>query len=83
MSIGSDQIYCLIVDRDDNFNEYLGTYDCTTGVMTQISTSPVSIAANNGTTPIIDPVNCKYIYLAISPTFETEVITIDLTSGNV
>jgi gliding motility-associated-like protein len=73
-------IYCIMVDQNNSWNEYLGKYDISTGTMTQISASPVSGFVNNGTNPIIDPVNRKYIYLTNNP---GPVKIIDLDNGQV
>jgi hypothetical protein len=73
-------MYCLMVDQNNANNEYLGTFNTTTGAMTQISTTSTSTALNNGTTPIIDPINRKFIYSNGNP---GPVKIIDLDNGNV
>jgi len=77
---GYSQTYCLMVDQNNGSQEYLGTYDISTGLMNQISTSPTSSFANNGTSPVIDPINRKYIYSNGNP---GPVKIIDLDNGSV
>ncbi|MCP4441840.1 MAG: T9SS type A sorting domain-containing protein [Aureispira sp.] len=74
------QIYCIIVDQSNGWQEYLGKFDIGTGTMTQLSSSPIASSVNNGTNPVIDPINRKYIYLSNNP---GPLKIIDLDSGSV
>ena len=69
-----------MVDISNGWQEYFGTFDISSGSMNQISISTISSFVNNGTTPVIDPINRKYIYSSSSP---GPVIIIDLDNGTV
>lgn len=79
-TVAFNQTYCIMVDQDDGFKEYLGIFDISTGNLEKVSTSNVSSFVNNGTSPIIDPVNGKYVYLTSNP---LSVEIIDLDSGEI